>query len=124
MIFNKKNKKMLIGTAYDFDEHRKNMIYLLRKGQHTNKELQKDFDRGNKMVYKVLYAEQHSGHYSADIWRPMIRKAQEFILKYDAINKGYNQPKGIGAPIAKIQQEGLNVKRPQELQLLRPGENG
>ena len=95
MIRNVKNKKMLIGTTFDFEEHRKQVYLLLKNGKHSNRFLQEDFNKGGRFQYRVLYAEQHQRpRYSSRTWIPMIEKAREFIEQYDAINCGYNFPIG------------------------------
>ena len=102
MIVNTFNGKMLIGTAHDFDEHRKITLRNLMNGHHKNRELQKDFDEGHRFKYKVLY---HTilpkERYEHENWRPLRKKAEEYIKQYEALDKGYNLPYGTGLKIIR-----------------------
>ena len=89
MIKNLRNKKVYIGSTSNIEERLQAHRSALRRGKHSNKALQEDFNQHHLFQVHILYVEaipRNSSHdrnkYYAIEWK--------FIEKYDAINRGYN----------------------------------
>lgn len=89
MIENLTNKKVYIGSSTNIEHRLQVHRRALKKGTHSNKALQEDFNRHHLLRVRVLYVEviprrcsyNRSNLYAME-WK--------FIEQYDAINKGYN----------------------------------
>ena len=82
-FWNIENGKIYIGSSKNIKSRINNHLSKLRNGRHENKEMQKDFDDGNKfMVFNVLEVDNTKNlRYFENI----------SIIRFDAINKGYNK---------------------------------
>lgn len=79
------NGKVYIGKASDAIHRVAGHYYSLRKGNHTIREMQEDFDAGNEFEINMLCPFDKKDHNRKT-------KALEtfFILQYDGVEKGYN----------------------------------
>lgn len=86
-IENKVNKRMYIGKAEKYKARLSVHYYALKKGNHPNIELQKDFDIGHDFEVKILCKFQHN----YDERRKEKALETFFIIWYKAVEKGYNK---------------------------------
>lgn len=93
MIKNQRNGKVYIGSSENIENRIAKHRSDLERGIHYNRELQKDYDNSCKMVVDVLYVEVIHGRQSLDMDTKRRIQAMEceYIQKYNAIEKGYNQ---------------------------------
>lgn len=85
LIENLYNGKVYIGKASDAIHRIAGHYYSLRKGNHTIRKMQEDFDAGNEFEIQTLCSFDKKDH-------DRKTKALEtfFILQYDGVKKGYN----------------------------------
>ena len=101
MIENLRNKKVYIGSTSNIEERLQAHRSALRRGKHSNKALQEDFNQHHIFRVHILYVEaipRNGSHdrnkYYAIEWK--------FIEKYNAIESGYNK-----LPISRIRQNAI-----------------
>lgn len=85
LIENLYNGKVYIGKASDAIHRIAGHYYSLRKGNHTIREMQEDFDSGNEFEIKTLCPFDKKDHD-----RKIKALETFFILQYDGVRKGYN----------------------------------
>lgn len=101
MIENTINKKVYIGSSSNIEHRLQDHRHKLRKGVHTNKALQEDFNRHHTFRVHVLYVEAIPRYSNIDR-NKFYAIEWKFIEKYNAIESGYNS-----LPISKIRQKAL-----------------
>ena len=84
---NRKNGKVYIGRAEKYTPRLSAHYYTLKKGTHSNVEMQRDFDEGHDFEIKILCTFQHD----FDARREEMALETFFIVKYKAVEKGYNK---------------------------------
>lgn len=85
-IENLDNGKCYIGQSRSLGARRAVHINALRHHKHPNQELQRDYDRGHKFIFKALefFPDSVSGDY-------LNAKERAYIIKYNGVEYGYNQ---------------------------------
>ena len=101
MIENKINGKVYIGSSANIEHRLQDHRYNLRKGTHTNKALQEDFNQRHTFRVHVLYVEAIP-RYSRQNRNKIYAIEWKFIEKYNAIESGYNK-----LPISRIRQNAI-----------------
>jgi group I intron endonuclease len=91
----KQKAKVYIGKSIDIRKRINSHVYALERKEHTNKDLQKDWDECGIEGFELKILEKCSMF-------DLQEKEQFYIDKFDSINKGYNQVRAVYDPSDKI----------------------
>ena len=87
-IRNTTTGKVYIGQSKNIEKRIEQHDKKLYNGTHSNKEMQKDYDKGHRFVYELVEETITSDRTTLD------KKEEYFIKKYDSKRKGYNRTWG------------------------------
>lgn len=92
MVENLNNGKMLIGSSFDVEKHRKQLRALLEAGEHPNTELQMDYSAHNRFRFNLLHVGIYPKYQDyTNERRKLYDLERRYVNQYRAMEKGYNK---------------------------------
>lgn len=89
-IYNSTKNKYYIGSSSNIESRIKHHKIALKKGTHTNIEMQNDYNKMHSFEVIVLYCEAVLKN-KCNNRQKLYQIEKECIKKYDSINNGYNK---------------------------------